>query len=42
LLVVGITYGAPLVTVVALQPIPAEFATRRAAPVLAVSLTYVG
>jgi MFS family permease len=42
LLILSITYGAPLVTVVALQPIAAEFGTQRAAPALAVSLTYVG
>ena len=42
LLVLSIAYGAPLVTVVALQPIAAEFGTQRAAPALAVSLTYVG
>ena len=37
-----LAYGAPLVTVVALKPIAAEFATARAAPALAVSLTYIG
>src|SRR6185312_9944412 len=42
LLVLSIAYGAPLVTVVALQPIATEFGTQRAAPALAVSLTYVG
>jgi MFS family permease len=42
LLVLSIAYGAPLVTVVALQPIAAEFGTQRAAPALAVSLTYIG
>lgn len=42
LLVLSIAYGAPLVTVVALAPIAAEFGTQRAAPALAVSLTYVG
>lgn len=42
LLVLSIAYGAPLVTVVALQPIAAEFGTQRAAPALAVSFTYIG
>jgi len=42
LLVLSITYGAPLITVVALQPIAAESGTQRAAPALAVSLTYIG
>ena len=42
LLVLSITYGAPLVTVVALQPIATDFGTQRAGPALAVSLTYVG
>ena len=42
LLVLSIAYGAPLVTVVALAPIAAEFGTQRAAPALAVSLTYIG
>ena len=37
-----LAYGAPLVTVVALKPIAAEFGTTRAAPALAVSLTYIG
>src|SRR6516162_10249921 len=40
--VLTISYGAPLVTVVALKPIAAEFATTRSAPALAVSLTYIG
>ncbi len=42
LTVLSISYGAPLVTVVALKPIAAEFDTARAAPALAVSLTYLG
>ena len=42
LLVLSITYGAPLVTVVALQPIATDFGTQRAGPALAVSLTYIG
>jgi MFS family permease len=40
--VLTISYGAPLVTVVALKPIAAEFGTARSAPALAVSLTYIG
>jgi MFS family permease len=42
LTVLTISYGAPLITVVALKPIAAEFGTTRSAPALAVSLTYVG
>jgi MFS family permease len=42
LTVLTISYGAPLVTVVALKPIAAEFGTSRSAPALAVSLTYIG
>ncbi len=42
LLILSIAYGAPLVTVVALQPIAADFGTQRAEPALAVSLTYIG
>jgi MFS family permease len=42
LVVLSITYGAPLITVVALQPIATDFGTQRAGPALAVSLTYVG
>lgn len=38
----SVSYGAPLVTVVALKPIAAEFGTSRSAPALAVSLTYIG
>ena len=42
LLVLTVSYGAPLVTVVAMKPIAAEFGTARSAPALAVSLTYLG
>ena len=42
LLILSIAYGASLVTVVALQPIAADFGTQRAGPALAVSLTYIG
>lgn len=42
LAILGLSYGAPLVTVVALKPIAAEFGTARSAPALAVSLTYIG
>ena len=42
LAVLTISYGAPLITVVALKPIAAEFGTPRSAPALAVSLTYIG
>ncbi len=42
LTVLSLAYGAPLVTVVALKPIAAEFGTARSAPALAVSLTYIG
>ena len=42
LAVLTLAYGAPLVTVVAMKPIAAEFGTTRAAPALAVSLTYIG
>jgi MFS family permease len=42
LTVLTISYGAPLITVVALKPIAAEFGTPRSAPALAVSLTYIG
>jgi len=40
--VLTLSYGAPLVTVVAMKPIAAEFGTTRSAPALAVSLTYIG
>jgi len=42
LTVLAISYGAPLVTVVALKPIASEFGTSRSGPSLAVSLTYIG
>ncbi len=42
LAILSLSYGAPLVTVVALKPIAAEFGTDRSAPALAVSLTYIG
>ena len=42
LLILSIAYGASLVTVVALQPIAADFGAQRAGPALAVSLTYIG
>ncbi len=42
LAVLTISYGAPLVTVVALKPIAADFGTSRSGPSLAVSLTYIG
>jgi MFS family permease len=42
LTVLSLAYGAPLVTVVALKPIAAEFGTTRSSPALAVSLTYIG
>jgi MFS family permease len=42
LAILSLSYGAPLVTVVALKPIAAEFGTDRTAPALAVSLTYIG
>ena len=42
LAVLTISYCAPLVTVVAMKPIAAEFGTSQSAPALAVSLTYIG
>jgi MFS family permease len=42
LIVLTMSYGAPLVTVVALKPIAAELGVARSAPALAVSLTYLG
>jgi MFS family permease len=42
LTVLTISYGAPLIRVVALKPIAVEFGTTRSAPALAVSLTYLG
>ncbi|HET7881977.1 MAG TPA: MFS transporter [Acetobacteraceae bacterium] len=42
LIVLSVSYGAPLTTVVALKPIAAEFGAPRSAPALAVSLTFIG
>jgi len=42
LVVLTMSYGAPMVTVVALKPIAEDFATTRSAPALAISLTYLG
>jgi MFS family permease len=42
LVVLSVSYGAPLATVVALKPIAAEFGAPRSAPALAVSLTFIG
>lgn len=42
LAVLTVSYGAPLVTVIALKPIAAELGTSRSGPALAVSLTYIG
>jgi MFS family permease len=42
LVVLSVSYGAPLTTVVALKPIAAEFGATRSAPALAVSLTFIG
>ena len=42
LIVLTMSYGAPMVTVVALKPIAAEFDAPRSAPTLAISLTYIG
>src|SRR6516162_11427210 len=42
LAVLAISYGAPLVTVVAMKPIAEEFGISRSVPALAVSLTYIG
>jgi MFS family permease len=42
LLILGMSYGAPLTTVVALKPIAAEFGTARSAPALAIALTFIG
>jgi MFS family permease len=42
LVVLTMSYGAPMVTVVALKPIAADFDTTRSAPALAISLTYLG
>jgi MFS family permease len=42
LVVLTMSYGAPLVTVVALKPIATELGVTRSGPALAVSLTYLG
>ena len=42
LIVLSVSYGAPLATVVALKPIAAEFGATRSAPALAVALTFIG
>lgn len=42
LIVLTMSYGAPMITVVALKPIAAEFGTDRSAPAVAISLTYLG
>ena len=42
LIVLSVSYGAPLTTVVALKPIAAEFGATRSAPALAVALTFIG
>jgi len=42
LIVLSVSYGAPLTTVVALKPIAEEFGAVRSAPALAVSLTFIG
>jgi hypothetical protein len=40
--VLSISFGAPLVTVVALKPIAAEFANSRSVPALSYSLAWLG
>jgi len=42
LCILGLSYGAPLVTVVALEPIAKSLGTDRSAPALAVAMTYIG
>ncbi len=42
LIVLSVSYGAPLMAVVAMKPIAAELGTPRSAPALAVALTYIG
>jgi MFS family permease len=42
LVVLSVSYGAPLTTVVALKPIADEFGASRSAPALAVALTFIG
>ena len=42
LIVLSVSYGAPLTTMVALKPIAAEFGATRSTPALAVGLTFIG
>ena len=42
LIVLSVSYGAPLTTMVALKPIAEEFGATRSAPALAVGLTFIG
>jgi len=42
LVVLSVSYGAPLTTMVALKPIATEFGASRSAPALAVGLTFIG
>jgi hypothetical protein len=42
LAILTISYGAPLVSVVALKPIAAELGTSRSAPAAAGAFTYIG
>ena len=42
LIVLSVSYGAPLTTMVALKPIADEFGAPRSAPALAVGLTFIG
>ena len=42
LVVLSVSYGAPLTVVVALKPIADEFGAARSAPALAVGLTFIG
>ncbi|HEY1934303.1 MAG TPA: MFS transporter [Acetobacteraceae bacterium] len=42
LCILGLSYGAPLATVVALEPIATTLGTDRSAPALAVAMTYIG
>lgn len=42
LIVLSVSYGAPLTTMVALKPIAEEFGAPRSAPALAVGLTFIG
>lgn len=42
LCILGLSYGAPLATVVALEPIAKSLGTDRSTPALAVAMTYIG